>query len=143
MKAGRASRTAVLMCQGRAAADGRYAVGRFADPVAIDLLAENERIPVRQVREAAPPSGWGDRLAFVTVRASAGVIVPRTVVIDDAIRARRNPQLVILGAGLDARAWRLPELAGAEVFEVDHPASQVDKRARVAGMQPVTPVHFV
>jgi hypothetical protein len=32
-----ASSTAVLVCQGRAAADGRFAVGRFRDPVAREL----------------------------------------------------------------------------------------------------------
>jgi hypothetical protein len=38
-----ASRTAVLVCQGRAVADGRVAVGRFADPVArrLDLVSDN------------------------------------------------------------------------------------------------------
>jgi methyltransferase (TIGR00027 family) len=44
--------------------------------------------------------------------------------------AAASTQVVILGAGLDGRAWRLPELAGTPVFEVDHPASQRDKRAR-------------
>jgi hypothetical protein len=33
-----ASSTAVLVCQGRATADGRYAVGRFSDPIARELL---------------------------------------------------------------------------------------------------------
>ena len=33
-----ASATAVLVCQGRAVADGRLGVGRFADPVADTLI---------------------------------------------------------------------------------------------------------
>jgi methyltransferase (TIGR00027 family) len=37
-------------------------------------------------------------------------------------------QLVILGAGFDSRALRLPALKGARVFEVDHPATQARKR---------------
>jgi methyltransferase (TIGR00027 family) len=41
---------------------------------------------------------------------------------------------VILGAGLDSRAWRMPELAGVAVFEVDQPASQQDKRNRAADL---------
>ena len=41
-------------------------------------------------------------------------------------------QVVVLGAGLDGRAWRLPSLAGADAYEVDHPASQDAKRDRVA-----------
>lgn len=44
--------------------------------------------------------------------------------------ARGVDQLVICGAGLDARAFRLRELAGAVVFEVDHPATQRLKKAR-------------
>ena len=77
------------------------------------------------------------------VRASAEVIAPRTVAIDDAVRARRVPQLVIVG-GLDDRAWRMPELASADVFEIDHPASQRDKRDRVADLRPLAKsVRFV
>jgi hypothetical protein len=45
--ADRASRTAVLVCQGRAAAHGRIAAGRFADPVAMALLRDSERVAVR------------------------------------------------------------------------------------------------
>jgi len=126
----------VLVCQGRAAAHGRLAVGRFDDPVAITLLSEDERVPVRRVRDGTAPSGWAERAAFETVRASSEVVVPRAVAIDDALRERPTPQLVILGAGLDARAWRLPALSTVDVFEVDHPASQADKRARVGGLTP-------
>jgi methyltransferase (TIGR00027 family) len=70
------------------------------------------------------------------VRATSEVIVPRTVAIDDAVRARLTPQLVILGAGLDDRAWRMSELSHVDVFEVDHPASQRDKRERAADRRP-------
>lgn len=57
-------------------------------------------------------------------------IVGRTNAIDDVVREQRSPQLVILGAGLDARAHRMPELAGTTVFEVDHPSTQAYKRSR-------------
>jgi methyltransferase (TIGR00027 family) len=60
----------------------------------------------------------------------------RTRVIDDdvaAFAAAGGRQLVLLGAGFDCRAWRLAALAGATVFEVDHPATQARKRARMAG----------
>ncbi|WP_406154377.1 class I SAM-dependent methyltransferase [Streptomyces sp. NBC_01023] len=131
-----ASRTAVLVCQGRAAADGRAAAGgsadsRFADPVAARLLRGTERAPVDQVRAGTPPQGWQARTMYEGVRACAEVVVPRTVAIDEALRARATGQLVILGAGLDTRAWRLPGLAQTDVWEVDHPASQQDKRARL------------
>jgi methyltransferase (TIGR00027 family) len=135
-----ASRTAVLVCQGRAAADGLTAVGRFADPTAMPLLRPDERVAVQWVRDGAIPRQWQQRVDFETVRASAELIVPRTVAIDDAVRAHPSPQLVILGAGLDGRAWRMPELAGVRVFEVDQPASQQDKRDRAAGLAGAPPV---
>jgi methyltransferase (TIGR00027 family) len=62
------------------------------------------------------------------------VMVARTITIDDAVRGASSPQLVILGAGLDGRAWRLPELTETTVFEVDHPDSQREKRERVAAL---------
>ncbi|MEU9152882.1 class I SAM-dependent methyltransferase [Streptomyces sp. NPDC048417] len=127
-----ASRTAVLVCQGRAAADGRIAAGRFADPVAVRLLGVAERVPVDEVRAGTVPEGWQARVAYESVRACAEVVAPRTVAIDEALGARPTGQLVILGAGLDTRAWRLPGLAQTDVWEVDHPASQQDKRARLA-----------
>jgi methyltransferase (TIGR00027 family) len=135
-----ASRTAVLVCQGRAAADGLIAVGRFADPTAMPLLAPEEREAVQWVRDSVVPRQWRQRVDYETVRASAEVIVPRTVAIDDAVRAHRSPQLVILGAGLDGRAWRMPELAEVAVFEVDQPASQRDKRDRAASLPGRPPV---
>jgi len=143
-----ASRTAVTVCQGRAAGHGRVAPERFGDPVAMRLLREQERVPVEQVRAGVPPRGWAPRVEFEMVRASAEVMVPRTVAIDDAVRAGAAPQVVILGAGLDARAWRMTELAEVVVFEVDHPASQRDKQARVgelpalAGSLRYVPVDF-
>jgi methyltransferase (TIGR00027 family) len=139
-----ASRTAVLVCQGRAAAHGRMAVGRFADPTAVQFLRDDERVPVEAVRSGAAPRGWADRMEFEMLAANAELMAARTVAIDDAVRTRPNPQLVILGAGLDGRAWRMGELAGVDVYEVDHPASQQDKRDRAGQLRPVAgSVRFV
>ncbi len=55
----------------------------------------------------------------------------RTRLLDDAVRdfaAAGGGQVVILGAGYDCRALRLHELRGADVFEVDHPATQRHKQ---------------
>src|SRR5262245_4436042 len=53
-------------------------------------------------------------------------------------------QYVILGAGLDSLAYRRPELlVRMRVFEVDHPASQVWKRARLAELGVSLPVNLV
>jgi methyltransferase (TIGR00027 family) len=43
-------------------------------------------------------------------------------------------QVVLLGAGFDTRAWRLPALADARVFEVDHPATSAEKLKRLAAL---------
>lgn len=58
----------------------------------------------------------------------------RTRYLDDCVLSaldRGISQVVILGAGLDTRAARLGR-AGVRFFEVDHPASQADKRARLS-----------
>ncbi|GAA2306549.1 SAM-dependent methyltransferase [Actinomadura luteofluorescens] len=128
------SRTAVLVCQARAVAHGRLAPDRFADPTASALLRPDELAAVERVRSGVPPEGWGPRMEYEFLRATAEGLVPRTVAIDDAVRERTSPQVVILGAGLDGRAWRMPELAGTAVFEVDHPRSQEDKRQRAAAL---------
>jgi methyltransferase (TIGR00027 family) len=67
----------------------------------------------------------------------------RTRLIDDVVRTFcgfGGTQVVLLGAGFDARAARLSRvLDGARVFEVDHPATQALKRARFGDL----PVTFV
>lgn len=78
------------------------------------------------------------------VRGCAALMARRTIAIDDAIREHSTEQLVILGAGLDARAWRMGELAGTVTFEVDHPATQDDKRERLGQRTPAArEVRFV
>ncbi|WP_213000229.1 class I SAM-dependent methyltransferase [Winogradskya consettensis] len=137
----RASRTAVMVCQGRAAGHGLIATGRFSDPTAMALLRDGERTAVNRVRDGAVPGRWRERVDYEMVRGCAEMMVPRTVAIDDAVRERASPQVVILGAGLDGRAWRMPELAGAAVFEVDQPASQQDKRDRAALLDGAGPAY--
>ncbi|MFI5893442.1 class I SAM-dependent methyltransferase [Actinoplanes sp. NPDC051513] len=135
-----ASRTAVIVCQGRAVANGRLAPDRFADPTAMPLLRAEEQAQVHLVRREQPTSGASARLAYEMIRASGDIMVPRTVAIDDAVLAASAPQIVILGAGLDGRAWRLP-LPDATFFEVDHPASQKDKQDRAESLDGNPPVY--
>ena len=127
----------MLVCQGRAAADGRLAVGVFSDPVAARLLRPDELVPVEQVRRGEQPPGTRERMRYEWVRAVAPVVVPRTVAVDQAVTAAGAPQLVVVGAGLDSRAWRLPALASSSVYLVDHPASLADAQERSAGLEPV------
>ncbi len=70
----------------------------------------------------------------------------RTRVIDDALRAfvaGGGRQVVLLGAGYDCRALRVPELAAARVFEVDHPATQGHKRAVLARLAAASPARYL
>lgn len=97
---------------------------------------------VAAARGAAGVDPFASRLvpqAFVgTMRlASFGLVAHlrvRTEAIDEMVRAgseRGVTQIVILGAGLDARAWRLGATKGSVVYEVDHPATQQFKRRRL------------
>ena len=131
-----ASSTAVLVCQGRAVADGRYAVGTFSDPVAWHLLDPEERELVEAARRRHAAADGRRRMAYELLWRTGILMVPRTVAIDAAVREHGATQVVVLGAGLDARAWRMPELAGATVVEVDHPASQRDKQRRLGDLTP-------
>ncbi|NYJ07066.1 class I SAM-dependent methyltransferase [Petropleomorpha daqingensis] len=143
METARASRTAVLVCQGRAVADGRAAVGRFADPVAVRLLEDDERREVALARAADDPADVRERLIVERLRAVAEGMVARTVAIDDAIADAGHRQVVILGAGLDTRPWRLAALRDAVTFAVDHPASQAEARERAADLTPLGRLEFV
>jgi methyltransferase (TIGR00027 family) len=129
---------------GRAVAHGRTSVGQFSDPTAMLLLPPDARARVERFRAGPPPKPLRARLAWGYLDRLSHVMVARTVEIDDAIRAAAAPQLVILGAGLDGRAWRMPELRDTVVFEVDHPDTQVEKRQRVEALtQAAREVRFV
>ena len=70
----------------------------------------------------------------------------RTRVIDDAVRAfvaSGGRQLVLLGAGYDTRALRMPELADTYVFEIDHPATQAHKRTVLDRLGADSPSRYI
>ena len=50
-------------------------------------------------------------------------------------------QILVLGAGLDTFAYRLEPTHGLRVFELDHPATQAEKRRRLAEAQIAEPAH--
>jgi len=64
-----------------------------------------------------------------------GAVCMRSRVVEEKLavaRRRGVKQLVILGAGLDTTAYRRTDLTdGLQVFEVDHPSTQVWKRERL------------
>jgi len=144
VKSGQESQTAIMVCAARAAAHGRTDVAAFADPTALSLLPEDARQRVERFRAGVPPRGLRERVGNAVLEKRSNMMVSRTVAIDGAIRTAASSQLVVLGAGLDGRAWRIPELADVTVFEVDHPDSQREKRVRAASLkQAARDVRFV
>jgi len=138
VKSTRPSRTAHFVAHGRALADaGLSHVPDFHDPTARVFLNEKGKRSLAKTEQARRDGKRGFGLEMA--RVMADMIALRTAAIDAAVREAITGgarQLVILGAGYDGRAWRMPELAGVKVFEVDHPATQGDKRARLAELPP-------
>jgi methyltransferase (TIGR00027 family) len=74
-----------------------------------------------------------------------GGLLCRTRYIDDTLCDALKEgldQVVILGAGFDTRALRIPGIDTAHVFEVDHPAPQTWKKKRLKKMLGVLPSHI-
>ncbi|MDO9534100.1 MAG: class I SAM-dependent methyltransferase [Bacillota bacterium] len=65
----------------------------------------------------------------------SGFLAVRTRLFDDYVLERLKngvEQYVILGAGLDSRAYRFADsISDVKVFEIDHPSSQTIKKERV------------
>jgi methyltransferase (TIGR00027 family) len=120
---------------GRATAHARMKVAKFQDPTALTLLPDDARARVERFL-AGETNGLRERFGRFALGWQSRVMVARTVAIDEAIREAKAPQVVILGAGLDGRAWRMPELENVVVFEVDHPDTQREKRERAAKLAP-------
>jgi methyltransferase (TIGR00027 family) len=132
------SRTAHLVALGRAMAHaGLSHIPGFHDPTARLFLSEKGKRSLGNAERAARDGKRSTRLEMA--RVMADMIGLRTAAIDAAVReaiAGGVRQLVILGAGYDGRAWRMSELDGVRVFEVDHPATQGEKRAHLAELPP-------
>ncbi|MGD1036194.1 MAG: SAM-dependent methyltransferase [Roseiarcus sp.] len=134
MQEGQFSRTA-LGAAGRRAAHQVLDGGRvFADPLALRILGEDAQRAVAEAR--ADPALRGLRL-YVAVRSRFAE--------DAAKRAigRGVRQIVVLGAGLDTFAYRVEPSEGLRVFEVDYPATQAEKRRRLAAAAIAIPEHVV
>ena len=141
MKEGQASRTAEYVALFRAIESSLPAKRRlFEDPFARRFLGR--RFALLAALCSLP--GAADLVSryidgrWAGARSSA---VARTRLIDDTISdalAQGIEQLVILGAGFDARAYRLPGLSDVSIFEVDHPDTLAKKQAvlRRASLDP-------
>ncbi|MGB5811250.1 MAG: SAM-dependent methyltransferase [Polyangiales bacterium] len=119
---------------------------RDLDPLASQWLPRWMGLLAEAPGHLGPAARWYRRWARVTSMGMVDHMVLRTEAIDAKLREAIEAgvdQIVILGAGLDARAWRLPNLKGTTVFEVDHPATQRFKRARIGDALPPTEVRYV
>ena len=146
MKTDLPSRTAHFVAFGRAMADaGISRVPDFHDPTARVFLNEKAQRSLQATAQSYHAGKRGFRIEYA--RVMADMMALRTLAIDHAVRdaiVRGARQLVILGAGYDGRAWRMKELGGMKVFEVDHPATQGAKRKKVPELPPaIGAVSFV
>lgn len=100
-------------------------LGAIDDPVAESMLDPAMARILWGVRHALPRQV---RTRSVTLAGLAARVrwhdAQVVEALDDGI-----DQVVIVGAGYDSRAWRLAR-AGVRFFELDHPATQADKRVR-------------
>lgn len=132
MRDGHSSLTALFVAVGRGVGTRADNVDRGAPAVVPPSLGAPLHA-VQRLGRLADPARWVLRLASVGL---VDHVCLRTAAIDNALKdaiARGCRQLVVLGAGLDARAFRLPALEAIDVFEVDHPATQADKKRRTEG----------
>jgi len=101
----------------------------FSDPFAQTL------IDTAVARGAPMPTGeTADR-----IMAMSDYTASRTKWFDEfliAAGAHGLEQAVILAAGLDARAWRLPWTSSSTVFEIDHPAVLAVKAEALSADEP-------
>jgi methyltransferase (TIGR00027 family) len=96
----------------------------FDDPLAAVLVA------------AAEPDAVPDEESGAVGAAFAAGMVVRTRLLDDVAASAGCRQVVLLGAGLDTRAFRLDWPPGTRVFELDRPAVVAFKERVLAGAVP-------
>lgn len=137
------SRTAAWVAAARAAGMLLPDEVRLADdPYGAAFASSRLQALIDRARHRGPSAavtipGLGEWVLYMQVR---------TRVLDDAVRdfaAEGGRQLVILGAGYDCRALRLPELEDAAVFEVDHPATQGHKQITLERLGARSPARYL
>jgi methyltransferase (TIGR00027 family) len=97
--------------------------GLFTDPYAEKLAGDTGR----RLLEGA--------IAATGERSTVQIVV-RTRFFDDALMRTVKPQVCIIAAGMDSRAYRLPWPAGTTVFELDQPAVMATKAELLADDTP-------
>jgi len=131
-----ASRTALGAAGHRAAHQTLEGGSIFKDPLAQAILGPDADDAI--AFSAAKPDRRGLRL-FIAMRSRFAE--------DSALRAigKGVRQILVLGAGFDTFAYRLNPQVGAAVYELDHPATQREKRRRLetAGISEPAHVRYI
>jgi hypothetical protein len=109
MRSGKPSRTAQMVAYCRALSTVAPQVPGFSDPFAAEFLPEKWRKWIERSRQATAARPGKSPYPFWVRRGQCLVNEFRTLVLDRAI-VPAEPQLVVLGAGFDSRAWRLDAL---------------------------------
>ena len=104
----------------------------FADPLALRILGPEAEGAIALARER--PERRSLRL-FIAMRSRFAEDSARRA-IEKGVR-----QILVLGAGLDTFAYRLERTDEPRVFELDHPATQAEKRRRLTAAQIAEPAH--
>lgn len=134
MRERRPSQTASLVALFRALAnDGLTTIPGFRDPPVAELLSPGWRLLYRRMSARLTRSPERAARAIVRFDVLAERVAMLDVELTEAIEAGAK-QVVILGAGLDTRAYRMRVLRDCAVFEVDHPATQAFKRRKAASL---------
>jgi methyltransferase (TIGR00027 family) len=132
MQDGQASVTALGAAGHRAAHQVLERGFVFADPLALRILGPDADNAIALAKEQ--PERRPLRL-FIAMRSRFAE--------DSAAYAIKNGvrQILVLGAGLDTFAYRLEQTPDLRVFELDHPATQAEKRRRLNEAQIAEPQH--
>jgi len=133
MQEGQFSRTALGAAGHRAAHQILEGGLFFRDPLALPILGAEAQDAIDKAK--AQPRRRGLRL-FIALRSRFAEEAAHAAI------ARGVRQIVVLGAGLDTFAYRLQAPAGLSVFEVDHPATQAEKRRRLKAARVAAPAHL-
>jgi methyltransferase (TIGR00027 family) len=132
MQHGQASVTALGAAGHRAAHQVLERGFVLADPLALRILGSDAERAIALARER--PERRGLRL-FIAMR-SRFAEDSAAHAIEKGVR-----QILVLGAGLDTFAYRLKRTQDMRVFELDHPATQAEKRRRLTEAQIEEPAH--
>jgi methyltransferase (TIGR00027 family) len=102
----------------------------FSDPIVKGLVGA----PLQVMMQFSGLRNFTVRQTDGIAEGIFGAQICRTRYIDDALQVALNQgitQVVILGAGLDTRPYRLPGMQEVQVFEVDLPSVQEGKKKKI------------